>query len=384
MNEPLNLVVADPDTAYLQRLAAYVRQSKWAERLSVQWCSKQDTLMQAVRSSGGPNPLMVVHRDWLPEERDHHWVVLDEFHTDDTPVALNAPSHEEPLSRLFKYQPIEHLLASVVNIAERSRYRANDRSTFSASSLSVVSVLSAAGGTGKTTAAYQLVRLLGAQGRRSLLINLEPICSIMAPDPDYSQLFGQYLYFSRGGSPKAVEWAKKLIRRHPRGPIDVLGGSGAFREMEELSVDDIRRLVEHIRALGVYRAVIVDVESGVSPIVKGAMASSDRLVCMLTEESASIRKTAQFLNACPKWLEMDSELIRSRLCLAFNRWNGEAGVDFRALGVPVAAKLPYVAQWKRNAAWEEEQLDPLFERQLLQLMEALQLDARGAGHASTA
>ncbi len=377
------IVIADPDPDYLQLIAAYVRQTRWAERLNVKWFSKQESLTAEWQSAPNRAQLYLVHRDWIPAIKDPSWVMLDSERGNSS----ESDDQIQGQKRLFKYQPIEQLLNSAIQAAERQNLESNNggegRTRQELPETTVISILSAVGGAGKTTAALHLARVLSAEGKRSLLVNLEPICSLLPTDPEYSRLFGQFLYFSRGGSHKAQPLLSKLIRRHPRIPIDILGGSGAFREIEEMTVADIQYLIEQIKAIGVYSVVILDLDSGISAIVRGAITASDRLVCMMTEDASSIRKTADFLNACPKWLETESEHIRDRLCLVYNGWKGDSGIDSRSLGLKVAAKLPYIPQWKLCPAWEHDQLNPLFERPVFQLAEALQLGRKGLMHTAT-
>ncbi|MDF2667771.1 MAG: hypothetical protein K0R67_77 [Paenibacillus sp.] len=377
MTSKLDIVIADPDSTYLQLLATYIRQTKWSERLNVKWFTKQETLMSEWQVSPGMAHLYLVHSNWFPERWEQGWIMLD------VSKVSQPMNSKEP--RLFKYQPIEQLLAAAVEGAERHRLTPLAGNNQELVDMTVFAVISATGGSGKTTTALHLSRLFAAEGEHCLMLHLDSIGSLHKPDTEYSRLFGRYLYYSREGSTKAVEQLRKLIRRHPIFPIDLIGGSGAFREMEELTSLDIQRLLEHVKALSEYSKAVVDLDAGISPAVRGAMTASDRLVCIVSEDCSSVHKTAEFLSGCPQWLDTDFEPVRAKLWLVMNSLKSDSAIeDPRSVGItlPIAAKLPYIPQWKQAPAWSHEQSNPLFERSMQQLAEAIHSGGRGLRHAA--
>ncbi|WP_127584529.1 nucleotide-binding protein [Paenibacillus koleovorans] len=368
MKDQWEVVIADPDAGYLQLLAAYIRSSHWADKWNVRWYSDLASFLQELKERSAR--LYLVHKDWFDTEGGEGWLMLDEERVAEA-------------RRLFKYQPLERLLAGAVEQAELHRPNRFQAGRGVLQGSVVVSFLSASGGAGKTTASYHMARLLNGHGIRTLLVLLDSVSSPQTDGAEHSRLFGQYLYFSRNGSSKAVETLKKLIRRHPRHPMDWLGGSGSLKEMEQLTAEDIANMLAHLREMDLYRAILVDTGSSSASAARGAIASSDKLLCLVTEDAASIRKTADFLNACPRWLDTEPEPIRAKLSLVLNRWRGEPSLESRPFAVSVAAKLPYVQSFQQSSPWEQDSPAPAYEKVLLQLAEQ-QLPLKETGHATTA
>lgn len=238
---------------------------------------------------------------------------------------------------LLQYQPLPALLSSIRDglAMETAVIRKGCQ---------VLTVLSASGGTGKTTVALNLIKQAGERGLRTFYLNLEALNST-------SLLFGKgepdslsRLLYALQAHPE--QWAgqlEQLSRHQPHLRTDFLDAPDHPGERLALSSELLERLLEGIRETGRYDLIMIDPDSGAGDWHRNLVELSDRVVWVTVDDTQYLMKTDKLLRY---WQEQLND-ISSKITFVLNKGQGGGMVNRWELpGVSPSAILPYIPQWK--------------------------------------
>ncbi|MFB9755268.1 hypothetical protein ACFFNY_27150 [Paenibacillus hodogayensis] len=377
MTDKLELIVADRDAEFLRLLAHYIRDTDWSRRLTVRQVTRPEMLPELIRSR--PAMLVLVHVDFGDIEPGGACRIrLCE-------MKREAEDTTSEAAGIYKYQPLHQLLGRMMEL-----YRAgspNKEQRLRTEGASIYSVFSASGGAGKTTVAVHLARALADRGGRCLYWSMELVPAAIFPQEADAELTARFVYGLRSDAAWAADCLPGLVYRADSG-IDYFPGFRKAREALELTRDDVGKLVACLRRTGNYDAVVFDLEATMHDRVLGALAESEAIVWLVTEDGQSAERTGKLLAELEELRgpEPQAGAGRGGIRLVMNKHTGFDGHMLpipggagTALSLPIAVKLPYVSGWKQSHGARRQRPEPLFEAGMARLAETIRSSEGGDG-----
>ncbi|MNI33940.1 hypothetical protein D3C73_879110 [compost metagenome] len=344
------IVLAVRESQYIEPLLHYIHHSDYSGLLRVTAFSRQDTFMEFMKSGETADAVIgdpAFIEAWLVEGKNTvPWAVLSE---DGQAAGKNANLAGGAV--IAKYQSLPSLLEAVLQLCDvqRSRPAAAAREQ-----TLLLGVVSASGGSGKTTFALNMSKQLTSLGLSVFYLNLESVDSSglyvrrsSANTPGLERLLYE-LKSSRGDGSGEVP-AKIELGRYVSGH-DSLHCEGFrpvenFKEMLQMTQQDTLEVLELLVASGSYDAVIVDTGSIEEERSQAVLQRCSILAWLLRDDEASLYKTT-------RWLEHGRQahsgwppdlLSKSRFLLNF------VSDPLKELPAPggwhIDGLLPYIPAW---------------------------------------
>lgn len=190
----------------------------------------------------------------------------------------------------------------------------------------VVTVASATGGCGKTFFATSLADIVGREGHKTLVVDLDlqfgEIAVALQLRPQYSLYDGLY---GTQGQPLPAEAFEEhfdeLVVHHPFG-FDVLTAPRDPALADYVGAGDCTHVLEVVRKR--YDAVIVDTPPALTEIVLSALDQSDRVAVMATLDVPSLKNLKTFTDTLRR-IRIGDDMQR----LILNKVDEDLGLDIK-------------------------------------------------------
>lgn len=131
------------------------------------------------------------------------------------------------------------------------------------------------------------------------------------------------------GRPEATE-LDQLLLRHPSGVL-VLPATGQGGASHPITLADLDRLVAEARAHA--RFVVVDIQSGIEPFGLPLVRHADRILVVVTPESAAVRHAHAFLKLAAE------QQLADRVAVVVNRDHSDSGLPAEQLAAAFGDRL---------------------------------------------
>ncbi|NLP07734.1 MAG: AAA family ATPase [Clostridiaceae bacterium] len=271
----LSLVIADYDAEYIRNLEKYLILN-YPGRFGLTSFSSSHTLCEFLESQASADIILVnssIYEDRI-EQYDRGLVLL---------LAENGsgPVPQCP-GAIRKYQHADRLVSELLRL-----YTANsskDRLVPGRKNTCIISVVSPAGGVGKSSIAAGCSMMCAGRGLRTFYLNLEDIASTANFfNGESNQSFSNVLYHLKGSS-------NLWLRLESAKCSDARNGVHFFKpaesalEMNEFEKQDAVRLIREFKSSCVYDMVFVDTSPGLSETNTVVMSHSDVILLVLTQD----------------------------------------------------------------------------------------------------
>ncbi|WP_309118460.1 hypothetical protein [Paenibacillus sp.] len=331
------ILLYDPDREYAERIADYARNSYFRKEVEVTVCTRPE-----------------LFAEWLRDGRFDVFVAAASA-ADEIPGVDRLPGPVVWLGEedgrgdsvvgtaLCKYEAAPKLLRAWLERAAGNSAVGNGGKR-----ASIVGVWSAAGGVGKTRIIACLAEAWGRRGVRTFVAGFDP--GGWREEASAGRDVSEWLYAIKSGRPIGEE------------PIAAAGGetsygfspASSYREWASVGRREAEALLE-AAALDVGDGIVLaDGGTGWSPWAEVVWGRSDELLCVSSEEPACLEKTEKWLNDWPEWEERGA--FRAKTRFAINRCLNRTGPESYGW-TREAFRLPYVPEWKQDAA----RRDPSFQ-----------------------
>lgn len=335
----IKLIIADKDTEYLDLFMDYIRSSDYSGKFSITSVTREDVLERYLHSPDIFDVLLVTNE----------FLEISKNANVDIPVIVlqdNVATGPTNTSEIYKYQALSQILSQVLSIYLQENERG--RQAISGNhSTRVVSVFSAAGGTGKTTVALNLAARLAEEGQEVFYLNLEYLSSspvLLAPTA--SNDFSRLLYYLKAKPGQAEASFESISKREPALRIDYFDTVQMSREMLDISREDASALVELICSRGRYDLVIIDLESSSHERVFGALEKSDLIYWLVLDDIQVLHKTRALFTDYQSQLDTAYNRLIRRVRLILNKRLQTIYNPPEHFGLSLSGYLPYIPEWK--------------------------------------
>lgn len=299
------IVLAVRESQYIEPLLHYVHHSEYGEMLRITAFSRLDTFKEFMNGEDMPDAVIgdaCFIEAWLVDGRSQlPWAVLSE--NGDYPAQGNANLAGGRM--ITKYQALPSLLESILQLCNLKRPKT---AVHPGEETLLVGVISASGGSGKTTIAMNMAKQLGGQGLSVFYLNLECVDSsrlFLRTSPGNTPGLDRLLYelkakagdcdnkegIVRSGVEKYMVRYEEL-RSHSFKPVE------NYNEILQMSMQDTLELLERLAENGRFDVVIVDTGSLEEERAKAVLQRCGMLLWVLRNDEVSMYKTTKWLEQC--------------------------------------------------------------------------------------
>jgi len=363
------VVLAVQESDYIEPLLRFVHSSEYGEKLRIIAFTEVDPFIKYM--SGNERPEVIVGEvaflaPWLEQgEQTITWVVLDE---------MGQSSLVGPV--LLKYQPLPQLLDAILHLSRRQGAVASSRTL---GETATIGVISAVGGSGKTSTALNMAKQLGASGLSVFYLNLEMMnSSAVFPRQTRSreseQGLSRLLYELKSAQESrdysSISIASYVVH-HEGIKADIFEPLTNIKEWIQMSKSDACQLMKLVADSGQYDVMIADTDSGAGDRCDAVMEFCGNLVWLLLDDVISMYKSGQWLSFLERsnptlYAEM---MLRSKFIL--NRYVGNLVNTLPSNIERIDGVLPYIPSWKQVCHEEIILSSPIFQRDILNLCREL-------------
>ena len=171
----------------------------------------------------------------------------------------------------------------------------------------VISLISANGGTGKTTAVVNLSEALALKGQKVLVIDMNTGVTALDFHMNIVNKTVYHIYDVLKGHCTIIQ---AFVRCESFGQLFVLPGTGSVKDAV-IKEEEFHRLVRILKTQFDY--ILIDTPSGLSSRVETSVASSDRVILVTTPYASSVRAAKASLSLLSEDLKGRSALLLTRL-----------------------------------------------------------------------
>ena len=294
----LSIVIADYDAEYIQNLEKFLI-TNHPRRFEISSFSAVEPLNAFLGELHKTDILLVNGQMYKEVIRTENWEMV-------LILSENEAVIQDGIEAVYKFQHIDILVSEVIRFYSlRSK---KDCPISGNEGTHIISVVSPAGGTGKSTIAAGCSIMSAGRGLRSFYLNLEDIPSTeVFFHGDTKQSFSNVIYQLKGSS--GGIWLKLEAARC----IDSRTGVHFFRppesilDMNELNEEDISRLILEFKRSSAYNAVFIDLPSGLNGRNSSVLKHSDIILLVLSQDARLQNKTDKFYKA----LELFDDRLRT-------------------------------------------------------------------------
>ncbi|WP_340016131.1 ParA family protein [Paenibacillus sp. FSL K6-1318] len=291
--------------------------------------------------------------------------------------------------RLMKFQPLPTLLEAVMHACRQPRRKKMHRPGQETLSIGVVS---ASGGSGKTSVALHMAKQLGLAGYAVLYLNLETLDSTLPflekglsrsgqHHPDAETGLSRLLYDLRVGrkeSGKQLQVQAKAVDgyviRHEALKSDVFWPLSNRKELLQMTREDTLNLLRYLIECGQYDVLILDGDSGWDGRSEGVLDAADALVWLVEDDIAAMHRWGQWLQHAERTKPDLYEGVLDRSRFVVNKYRDNVVNSLPRPDLHLDAVLPYIPSWKQLSQEEVMLSSPIFQREVKRLCALLVQD----------
>lgn len=271
----LSLVIADYDAEYLQNFEKYLI-TYHPKRFELASFSDAEPLNAYLCGPHKADILLVsgkMYKEMTNPGKQEMVLILSE----------NGISPQPGLETISKYQHMDRLISEVIRLYTLGSGK--ECLISGSGNTRVISVVSPAGGTGKSSVAAGCSILCAGRGMKVFYLNLEDVPSTeMFFHGDSKQTFSNVIYHLKGSSPNL--W----LKLEAAACTDAATGVHFFRpaanilDINELTDQELSRLLFEFRKSSEYDAVFVDMPAGLNERNASVLKYSDAILMILTPD----------------------------------------------------------------------------------------------------
>lgn len=360
------IVLAVRESQFIEPVLHFVHHSDYGEMLRITAFSRMETFMAFMKSGEAPDAVIgdpVFIEAWLLESRSRiPWAVLHE-----TSGSINPGPGGQTGTAIAKYQALPALLEAILQLCDVRKVKP---AAAVREELLLLGLVSASGGSGRTTIALNMAKVLGGMGLSVFYLNLESVDSSVLPlrsassgGPGLDGLLYELNARQNAddrNSPGTKPDIGKYVIRHERLRCDAFRPPANLQEMLQMTRQDTLELLELIAGSGKYDVILADTGGLEEERTLAVLERCRSLLWILRNDDASLYKTERWLKQYASGFSDSPAGILERSAYIMNR--AEEGADHGVLseGLRIDAALPDIPSWSLRHQGELRLNSPQF------------------------
>lgn len=247
----LNMVIADSDMAYTERLSAWFM-SNYPNRLNLEIYTQKELLLDCLTNNEIYPDIILISSKLMPSDKSSL--------SCETVIILcdsSTPNEFEQCYCINKYQPADKLFNQIIDYYYEMRedavhiIRGNSKTR-------IINIFSPQGNSGKTTISAIFARELARLGFKTLYISFRSInCTNILPLTENTQNnFSKLIYYIKQNSSNLSIKISTLVSYDQETSLSYLLTPDSCLELDELNPQDISKLLLEITASGIYDYIV--------------------------------------------------------------------------------------------------------------------------------
>ncbi|MDR0269860.1 hypothetical protein [Paenibacillus sp.] len=364
---PYKVVLAVKEPEYLEPLLHYVHASEYG-RMRIIGFTRTDPFLEYMNGEDRPD-LAVGDKDLL-EPWLHHGNITCSWRVFGT--------SGDAAMEVVKYQPLPELLDALLQACQKGEARPGKAAKQGEGAVTI-GFVSAAGGSGKTTAAVNMAKQLGGLGLSVFYLNLETMnSSAVFPRQNRkmedAQGLPNLLYelkAAQESKSQGMLGVESFVTSHPAMKCDWFEPVHNRNEILQLGKADVLSLLELLSQSGRYDVVIADTDSGMNERTDAVLDGCRHLVWILLDDLIHMYKSGQQLTYMESSSPNQFDQMMSRSRFIVNRYVGNLANKLPEIIREIEGVLPYIPSWKQSHNEELLLSSPIFQRDILKLCHEL-------------
>ncbi len=341
---------------YAERLAVFIRATEFAEHVQVKLFSQVELLLQVLEEQNLKGVLLI--SDAFYPLLQHHRTSLSKIFL--SQYIRNSDSPETVHPFLYRFQPLHELVSHIQALYADGSPSGFGRTQFNHTR--VISIYSSSGNAGKSITAVHMAKQLAFRGERVLYLSLESTSTASQWLQGESGRLSQLLYYLKEAS-ESIGPKLALLKSHDATRrFDYLTPLEQMREMQEMSGDQVKKLIASIVGLSVYDTLIVDLETSIHPRIVKSLELSDTIIWLIRDDWNDIFRTKSLLKQMSAYPQIHFVMTSFR---------GTQTNSFDFLGKELTFKLPYIPDWKVMSSAEQVWQSDIFSEQVYVMLQAV-------------
>lgn len=328
-------LLADSDEEYVKHFNVYIRQSEYKHQLHIHSFTQLELLNKHIQENADERCLLLVTAQWLAQLEPSENMQI--FVLGSTHEQQELPAH----TLIHKYQSIQSIVRQLLLV------KLEDKAvSFQHHSTELYTFFSSSSGTGKTTVALNLARIIGKE-RKVLYINLEKLsCVDLFLQPTENNEFALLVYYLQI---KPKDWEHKLsslIHHSDQLNCDYIMPAERSIDLQELSPEDVEAFITVVLKQQVYDYIILDLSSEIQSLQLKVLKLSHRILWLLTDDIFSLHRTKRIWKEIEQQHSEERTELESKVHYIMNRYTGSTLNDYMQEGIQIDGYLPYIPEWK--------------------------------------
>jgi len=317
----INIVIADSDELYLNHLTNYLIEHM--NTFEVCSFTTKESLIKYVGDKSNKIDIIAFTEDLM----------------DGTISMANAPAKillsdgtftELEFETVNKFQKAEKFINDILMIYAEKTGRV-EAVSLGDKDTKIVGFFSPVGGSGKTTLALATAYALGCQGKRVFYLNAERINSTagvlnLAGEGSLSDLY--LTVKTRGANIGLRIIANKFTDMNTN--ISYINPSESSLEINEITLDEFKKLLKEFEQLGEFDVVVVDFDSEFDKEKIELLSCMDRIIVPFTSDTLSLAKLGLFIKELGMYDELRS--IADKSVFVLNKSNAQSTAALQSSG----------------------------------------------------
>jgi len=274
----INIVLADRDEWYIESLGKYAART-YPSKFNIYIFTKYETLKKHIEEEKDKIHVLLIGESMYKKE-------LNEMHKVFPAILVSNNLTDEYEGRpcIYKYQPAEKIISQCMDLyfetGNYNPFKKYDGKT------AIIASLSPQGGSGRTLILYTLACICAGKGFKTMYINFESIPSlefytgfkINSDTKGYG--LSRVLLYLKEGRPN-IPFALDKFRNSNDQGVDFLNSADCGYDIEDITPDEISKLLNEIKSTEKYDFVFVDYDHAMSRRNMAVMEMSKYILLIL-------------------------------------------------------------------------------------------------------
>ena len=315
----LNLIITDYDEEYLNSLYVYIT-SEHKSAFEVNCFSDKELFLESLKETKNKESLVLVVDERMYDSS------LENMGINTIILLVDYDVDNNDKKYIHKYRDIEFFKDKVIKAYTENNPENTTKIQSNNAVTTIIPVYSPVGGSGKSTIAAGLSFALSEYGRQVFYLNLEDIQSTdLYFNGENNQSLSDVIFEVKDRAPDFIAKLLSSINKDRDTGVDYLNPTESIFDIEDMTEEDAKWLIEGICNVGKYDYIIVDMSSKYNSLYNMILKSHlvAKIVCPILNDRTSLNKLEKYVDNIAS---RDNKIINKHYFL-YNINNGNYGLE---------------------------------------------------------